>query len=395
MPDEEQVDQLLAMYDSDFDQLVSPDELSAFLSRGLSRREPVQVIDVGEEPGTLVGNSPWGRLDADADFTLDAQELMAASKALSTLDFNGDGIIAKPEAQQPTAMGNNATAMNQNSMFETRTLQVADTAIGSADGEQQRAARRKMSLSILDHYTFLDAIPKDQWSAWHATRWQLVDTDGDQLLNREELKGLADLEPDLRLVLRFPPMVPQDEMLRGKSEPQILYAVSTDESLRLKADRENEQAAASSQKAVTHRRWISHGNSGRVRTPGLIADVEVQDLFSRRGQELLRQRLSAALQDSQLRSFLVNQLELDDDAFDLLDLDEDQMLDDKEFQRAWRWLSVRQGSRTSVRWMKAAMPWFRVLDEDGDGRLIAREVGASGADAHCFGRGQKRGIDAD
>lgn len=344
--EEDQVDQLISMYDRVRDDIATVEELGPFLSRGLSRNDPLQITDIGVAPDATPNQSPWGELDSNEDYVLSRDELQNIGRAVLRFDYNGDSVVTLQEVNQSRAMAMQDTGAMQRSLLDANTLFVAED-IDATDETVMNKAVRRLSNAILGHYTFLDGVPRDSWVSWSDARWSLLDNDADASLSRRELEQVATLAADLTVYCRFPSLNQADQEL-------WLWCES----------------------ATTGggRSWNRSKLGGRMTTTGFVGEVAIEDVFGRDGRRVLRQRLEAAFKDTQLQSFFAQQLQLKDIAFGLLDADEDQQLSDEEFESAWRWLTARQGSRVLARWMTAARPWFQMLDANGDSRLTEMEL---------------------
>lgn len=350
LADEEQQDQLISMYDTARDDLVSTDELAAFLSRGLSRGSPMQISVNGAALDEDPNESPWGPIDANQDHSLDLSERQGCREEILRFDFNGDGIVTVQELSQVSRPQTQAS-MRMGSLLDTTTLLVADGIQAEPISEREKAVRR-VAQSLLNQYSFLDDIVRDQWSAWTDSRWFALDTSRDGILSRIELERIAELPSDAHISLRLPAWDADENTPTGTA------SLTAEDNIQ-------------SPRPV---KWQSTRDGGRLSGLGCIIETRLEDAFSLQAKQMLRQQLQAALADAQLRTLISRQLQLQDGAFQLLDTDGDQMLDDEEFQRVWRWLNSRQGTRLLVRSTTSSRAWFPVFDQDGDGRIIATEL---------------------
>ncbi len=381
--DEDQVDQLVGMYDVQRDDVVTLDELGAFLSRGLARNASLIVDDIGAAPDSAVNQSPWGRTDLNQDHTLDESELSELSGTVMQFDFNGDTIVSAQEINQAQGDQMAGDSMSRSTMLETSTLATAED-LEAKDPEEMNKAVRQLARTVLQHYTFLDGIPRQQWSSWPDSRWELLDANQDQLLQGRELDQLATLPVDVQIYLRFPAQKLPDPDGREKD------SATTDGTVAMNVREQAAQVDEAPNDAYQMWAWGAEDGQqfnwqvtpggGRIDVGGCSLDIAVQDAFSGDGPRMLKQQLSAALKEPQLQAFFRNQLQLQDDSFELLDADGNEQLDDKEFDRVWRWLSSRQSSRLLGRWMTSARPWFQLMDADGDRRLTPVEVAQVSAD---------------
>lgn len=340
--EEDQKSQLITMYDEERDDNVSLEELGPFLSRGLARSTPLQITDIGNAPDADPTLSPFGKIDQNSDYTVTADELEDIEKVISQFDYNGDAIVSAQEvARNDTTDSNNSMSM---SMLETNTMLVVAP---GKDEEEISINLRRYAGRIHEHYTFLSGIPREEWSAWTDERWQVLDENADQLLVRNEVEKIFDIPADVEIRVRLPALEETD----GKAQVWVLNS--------------DMQLLDS---------WVSKDQSSKFELGGLNVKLDLEDAFTGSGPKQLRGQLANALKEPQLKNFFTQQLQLQEDAFELIDTDENEELSDEEFERVWHWLSARQGSRLISRWMTARRPWFQLLDVDSDNRLSAYEI---------------------
>ncbi|MEM7475527.1 MAG: hypothetical protein AAF483_11105, partial [Planctomycetota bacterium] len=340
-------DQIISMYDTEADKAVSLDELKPFLSRGLSRNNPLQISDIGVAPNADTASSPWGSLDRDDNYSLDAEERSKLESSLERYDYNGDAIVSLLELNENRTMQTAGDGMSSmRSMLDTTTL-LLPVNTDSEDVSERKSARRSFSRRLMERYTFSIDIPRDSWSSWSDERWAMLDSNEDEVLDREELEQAIDLPADNVLYLSFPGLSSQSDM-----------------EFKLHCQSVHSEAGS----------WSTTVSGGKIGAAHFTCNLEVQDAYTKNSRELLRTRLEAALKDTQLQTIFTSQLQLQDGAFGLIDPNDDKKLDEDEFQRVWNWLSSRQGARLIVRWMLSERPWFHILDENGDQRLTEVEL---------------------
>lgn len=341
--EEDQVEQLISMYDTERDNIVTEDEFAPFLSRGLARNRPLQISDIGNAPDASISRSPWGDADRNQDYALDEEERSSIHESIVKYDYNGDAIVAMQELNQARGMQMQQQGSNS-TLLETSTLVIAE-GVDAEDEQEAKQAIRRISRSVLEHYTFLEGIPRQEWTAWSDARWKALDENEDGILVRAELEKLISMDADTRLVVRFP-------NLEEAEAEVVVWSDGLDDD----------------------HRWNASNRGGRLQSGGAIAEIQIDDGFSKEGRQVLRTQLEAALTNAQLQAFFTNQLQLSEDAFVLLDSDEDETLSSEEFNRVWRWLSARQGTRLMARWMTTGTPWFQLIDANGDQRLTELEI---------------------
>ncbi|MCA9130030.1 MAG: hypothetical protein KDB22_23240 [Planctomycetales bacterium] len=346
LADEEQRDQLISMYDTARDDLVAPEELRPFLTRGLSRSSPLQISDVGASPEARIGSSFWGLLDQDKNGSLSADEAQQIGESLGQYDYNGDSVVSAAELADYRRRQNSEVTMNRSMLLQESTLLIVNEDAATEELAIERDAK-SVANKLMQHYSFLPELSRELWPRWSDDRWKLFDTNADGTVNRNELaKGLMTQTADILVWVQLPDPLSDP----GKALVHTEFTVPT---------------------SATH--WLSSRDGGRLQDSALLTAIEFSDTFSRASQIAIRGQLQAALGNIQMQTFIRDRLQLAEHAFDLLDADSDKQLSDEEFRRVWRWLSARQSSRVVVRWMVDADPWFRLLDVDADLRVSASE----------------------
>ena len=105
VPDEDQQAQVIAMYNTNAGEEVEETELSAFLSRGLTRSSALRFTDIGRSPETFPSNSPWQQLDLNQDTVLDKSEIAAITNTLARFDVNSDRTLSIAELRSDSMSG--------------------------------------------------------------------------------------------------------------------------------------------------------------------------------------------------------------------------------------------------------------------------------------------------
>ncbi|MEM8734865.1 MAG: hypothetical protein AAGG44_11610 [Planctomycetota bacterium] len=378
VPDDEQEDQIFSMYDEGQDREVTLAEFQNFLSRGLSRRSALQVTDGGAEDGADSQESPWGDIDQNQDYAIDGEEGASVPKAVAKYDLNGDSIVSLQELNQPNSAGQANMGMRYSSMLDVNTLYIAD-GLFDDDPDERLDEEKALARKILEHYTFLEGIERAQWSSWSDERWDELDANEDGLLNRSELRAMSKQDPECRLAIYLPPAQAMVKVEGSNSEgsmasstmgPDAMATTGMEVLALTPAEKDGEQLSPA---------WLSVAEGGRLSLNGFVLQLDVEDVYGTANANLLRQRLEMALTNEQFASFASSQLQLQEDAFDLIDEDDDDKLSDAEFHRVWRWLTVRQSARALGRWMTVKHPWFQLLDLSGDKKLSQKELADAAA----------------
>lgn len=361
--DDERRDQLISMYDSQRDDIVSRDELREFLSRGLSRSSPVQVADVGNSLDSRDA-SPWGPLDTNEDYVLDATENEQIMQRFMTLDRDGDGTLTLAEARP--AMTAQTAMMQTTSVLSAKTLYALESAPDSAEIQNRSRQLSNLAGRLIEHYTFLSELSAEQWPSYPDHRWKELDKDGSGGIDRYELRRLFDLPADLSVYLRF------DQEFEGG---YVVYAESTDSQPTASPNLEqNDRGVEDEPNAVANvLTWTETDRGGRLDAAGLCVQIQVEDLFTSASREMVLSQVGMALKNPQLATQLQTRFELGDEAIEFADRDGDSELSSSEAATLWQWLTARQGTRLAARWMLAPEPWFQLLDKDGNDRITREE----------------------
>ena len=334
VPEGEQREQLIGMYNKDGDDEVDDDELSAFLTRGLAREAAFRFTDIGFAPGTTASRSPWEQLDSNRDSSLDKSEIADIPTVAARFDLNEDRIISLAEMQSNRST-QSSEMMGSSSFLDTK----------SAIEVRVDQKPRQVAQQLLEHYTILGSISRVQWPSWSDTKWNEFDVDGDQQITSDELEQITTVKPDLDIRIQF----------------QINAEAGCTMS-----------ATAGAESNLT---WTSRlETAGQASSNSVVLAVVVTDSYAAANRASLRGQLTNALSNPQIAIVVRNQLKLSENAFDVLDADKDDKLSDEEFENAWEWLTAIRGSRILARWMFTDSAWFRMADVDANGRLTQLEL---------------------
>jgi Ca2+-binding EF-hand superfamily protein len=364
IPDENQREQVISLYDTLRDGMVQDEELPAFLSRGLARSGPLQLSDRGYAADHDPSQSPWGIGDANQDFSLNLMEKKQFLAALEQLDLNADAILSRTEllgepGQTSMSMGNNV----RSSMLRAVTLMSAEPTQASDQAGESSKHARKLASDLLRHYTFLAEVSREQWANWTEEQWNGLDKNQNQQLDTFELQKIVECPAHLELYIAFPTISSAaDEAsteLRHPLHVRLLDSAFT---------------------------WHENATGGHLAGRNCSLRIELQDNFSQEGKQQLRQQLTQALANEQVQAFLTQRWQLGTTAFELVDTDQDEKLSEQELDRVWQWLASRQGSRLLAQWMLSSQPWIQLADTNADLRLSQLELQAFVADVQQLDR---------
>ncbi len=331
VPNADQRREVLAMYNNDGNETVEATEFAAFLTRGLSRGSAIRFTDIGNEPSPT-GSDAWlGPLDANRDNQLDGSEVDAAELVVNRLDTNGDRIVNLEETRTATLMAN---------MTPAATSLLENTSTVLFEGKKAKGAAGR----VLQHYTFLEAIERQEFWAIGEARWKSIDSNNDGQVSVNEIVSMESGDPDVRVEVQFasdtanPP-----KMTVSCRRPELQFNTLG-------------------------------GGRGQLRGPSIAVDIAINDTFNDLTRRILRQQLVAARNNPAVAAALQAQLQLGPMAMELVDANQDKQVDDAEFERIWNWLSRSRMYRCLARWVAVAdNGWFIWFDQDGDNRIIERE----------------------
>ncbi len=392
--DDEQEDQLIGMYDVQRDDIVADDELEQFLSRGLSRSGALQVT----ETGSATGLSPWGPADLDADFLLSEEEAEEMAEAIRELDRDGDGLVTRAEVESsddPSAM-----AM-QSGLLQSRSLFVVDGV--AAEEEKEESERLKgfanPAVRVLQHYTFLSEVPREQWSNWRDAQWQVLDKDESGSVDRYEMQRLVLAPAHAILYVRFPSGVAESTVTESmqasggsatedppREAPAIMMMACEflgraqsespvpDSSDPIQPDSEEAGKKEAGRIEDQPASFSASAPYALLRDGSIVLELEIADRFSQSTRKSLRRSIEAALGNAQARAAVTQQLSVTTEGLMLADSNGDKKLSEIEMDSVWRWMSARQSARMIARWSLVESPWFVLLDTDGSRSLDVSEL---------------------
>jgi Ca2+-binding EF-hand superfamily protein len=332
--DAAQVDQLVAMYDKDKNGLVEPEELTLYLTRGLSRTAPLSLADIGNEPANNDSESPFGPMDVDKDNALSKDELEGAGGVLSKFDFNGDSIVSLTELGSTDEVQMVANR-RMGRMLKSSSLIFEPPSSSLEDNATRKKGFQRKIVELMEFYSFLGEIERDQWPSMSDSQWASLDANGDERLSKTELLAIFSCPPMVKVAMRLPT---PDE----KSGKPAWFVESADGSFA----------------------WKASESTSEVSSGTCCVKFDFEESFTDFARTVLRTQLNESLNNPQLQQFLMQQLQLREGAFEIADANRDSKLDDDEFAKVWKWLTARQSARLQSRWMVSASPWFQLLDRD-------------------------------
>ncbi len=343
LPSDENRDQLLNMYDQARDNRVGKEELLEFLTRGLIRNPRIGLSEVPDNSAD--GMSIFDPCDRDGDGELSKAEVEQLEKSLMRFDFDGDFVISR---QELTAIGGQT---DQRMSMADRSIVTSSSFLPWNSAEPTSSAS-----DVLQHFTFLDKVARENWHAWPAERWQALDANGDQALTRTELIKLGEAPSHVELLVRLPGIhTPLEKSMHGQDNS----------SLRLDANLNS---------SATTQSWQPNGaNAGRFHCDTCILRVKVNGITD----EFLgffTNQLRTAMNDPQTAAVLRAQLELGSAAIEVVDADKDSKLSDSEINSAWRWLLSFRQLRIAARMRVANSAWLELLDRDQNSLITQAEI---------------------
>lgn len=348
--------------DFDGDGKIQIDELTGLLGSG---DETLGMLRFADDSRTSAGNfaSPWGPIDLDQNHCLDSSEIQSAAELMFDLDLDGDSNISRAEILPEPTQGSAMISRGSQPMLAVLSVMVESEEDRSTEATKRQRALKRKATDLLQHYTFLGVINREEWSGCSDRLWKQLDASGDQQLDVQEVAKIFDVEPDYRLGLKLP-------AIESSLSPKAQAASG---SMTVSPNAEPAQDLAQwflVPKAPDEQYdWRSLGESCCFQADGLHLLARVEDAFGLGLQRLIRAQLDSALRNPQLEAAITSQLQLSAGAFDLLDSDGDDSLSDEEFSQVWNWLVSRQLSRLQANWSVASESWFQLLDQDLNARL--------------------------
>lgn len=331
VPTDEQRQQLFSLYDTNKDQLVAIEEFQAFLTRGLSRAAQLRVVRGRSTAALLDTPSAWGPIDRNADSELTAEERSLVLPTMLQYDFDGDRIITAAELRSVNDTSNGRMAASSSG----RMMDV--TAVLSLDP----AKPALMTQALFEHYTFTETIPLSSFFSWPQSRMRQLNTDGDGELTKLEMRELSGGAPDCVISATFPNSITGTSASVNATVAQIIDAST----------------------------WVSSPTGGRLNFPGCIMTVQWKDAHDPTLRTYVERQLAASLDNPQLSSLLVSQLDLKEGALELL-----RERGEKAGESAWAWLVAPRHWHITVSWTLPDAPWFELMDANGDQRLVVAEL---------------------
>lgn len=226
--------QLTKKYDANKDEVASPLEVLALLTRGLSAKG-IALDEDNQYRNENRDRTPlFVALDVDANGRLSQEESSEAASRLLRLDLNGDFLLSRDELASAQASVGNAT-----SGLRVEALPV----VVIADRDPQRSTE-----IVNDHYGGSKGIPKSAWSNC-APLFDAIDSNQNGTLNRTELHSIWRQKAQLVLEVDWstqnkemtPPSSLSNEALavriRSDQQPGTHWNLGTEGEARIENDR--------------------------------------------------------------------------------------------------------------------------------------------------------------
>ncbi len=337
VPTAEQREQLRGLYDANNNEKVDEAEFQAFVTRGLSRTPHLKFSKRRPALPLVQNESLWGPIDLDDDGELTKAELEQTKQSLMRYDFDSDRILTLAEFRSAQESDPNmATGSARSSVYDEAPAHLWDA-----------AKPEPMAKAIIEHYSLSRGLARDQCYAWPKQRMEQLDIDKDDVLIPSELRNVTDEQLDGTLQLSFP-----DALSSGA---------------------ENLSAHYHSIDKMDATCWLGHPEGGRVTLDGCIVTVVTADGQDPARRDAFMSQLERFENDAQLRTVLMQALELKDGAFDTLDaMAAERQKSDGEL--AWSWLVAPRQWHVQITCSASLSPWFELIDHNGDRKLSMSEV---------------------
>jgi Ca2+-binding EF-hand superfamily protein len=343
--DEEQRIQLIEMYDTNRNRIVDHDELPRFLTRNVGGSRSFSLRSSNEFRSTNRTRSPVRRLlDADHNGAITTDEMQAAPSRLFDRDADDDEIVTLADMK-------NTVARAQPQMSNQRRVNSPDTAISISP----RTRWGYVSYALQETYAYGERVAADDIPLTPEVV-ELLDENGNQLIDNNEVKTLADIPAHLVLEVAF--FNPVDTESPASPTIQI---ISTSDSLASSLDARSQ-----------------HSNRVSFDLPG--ADVT---FFVNEDPSLTNRSQTVSAQFSMLDADGNGYIDADEYSgqllgisipFESIDRDGNGMISEKEVGDLieQRQAVVRSQIRARAADQEDAL--FTALDTNSDGRLTAREI---------------------
>jgi EF hand len=362
-PDQSQ--QIIGMYDANKDGQVQVEELELFLTRGLSRSMPFVLQDAGVQPGR--DNNSLGILDTNNDNVLSIDEMQQAKALLGKYDYDGDSSITLGElVGQASAMTGPMSANPARSMLSTKSLvfeTIQNDDAQTAAAEDRKEQQRKIN-QLLEHYSFLGTISREQWTNWPDEQWGLVDKNRDGSVDKRELLEVFRLTAPVTIALQLPDPRHPESSVRWYFKSSLATNL-----------------------------WHAQRSSGQFSSAMTNLQINLDDGINFSQRNLLRTRLNQALKEAPLKQVLLQQLDLKENALSVADEDGDQSISEAEALEVWTWIIARGAARLQGRWQVSANPWFQLIDQNHNQIVSEVELSQLSGQFSRYDKSQDQEID--
>lgn len=338
---------LVELYDVNRNGIVDRDEAPRFLTRNAGGSRSFSLMSSNEYRGYNQFDAPTLHvLDRDGDGRLSENEVFDAPAALRRHDANADDILIPGEIQS-TLLASVALQMPNRRRAAPESAYVID------DHTQWES----LLYSLSELYAFGGELTKDSFSE-RAGLFESLDANQDGLIDRDELKAVARLEPHIRLEVHFG----SDAGAQQGSDPEPPR-------LRL--------SYVASELAIGEKSWLVHDTRVAISLPDTKITFFVNDAAG--GDFRAQAQMQIATYDANGDAYLVPS-EIPDGlpgiaaSWEALDEDGDGKLYLEELAI---FLHDRTGTALcQIRARAADQPdaLFAALDADLDGRLETREL---------------------
>ena len=225
---------------------------------------------------------------------------------------------------------------------------------------------KQIAAGLLQRYTILDSVPRESWPSWNDAQWAEFDANADGKLVRSELERIVTVAPNFEIKIQF------HNVTAPTTPPN-----SADSTMSRMADSATAPVTSMTALIAPNQKftWTSREKiEGQVSGESFTLSANINDSFTVATRAALRSQLAAALTNPQVAAAFRSQLQLSENAFEVLDADKDSKLSDEEFDAVWLWFTTTRGSRVLARWFLADSIWFQLADADGDSRLTEAEL---------------------
>ena len=343
--DDEQMTQLIEMYDTNRNSLVDRTELPRFLTRNVAGSRSFSLRSSNEFRGDNRTRSPVRRLlDIDRNGAITTEEMAAAPSRLFDRDADDDEILVLTDIKD-------TVEQMQPQMSNQRRVNAPDTAISIHD----RTRWGYVSYALQETYAYGDRVGADDIPLTPELV-ELLDANNNSLIDNNEVSKLAEVPAHLVLQIDF-----FDASQVDRSANPTIEIVSATESLQSVLDKARQYSTRISFElpGADVEFFVNEDPSFANSTQVLQNQFDMLDADN-------NEYIDADEYSGQVLGFDLPFAALDADSNEMIQLDELTAIIEQRQSVTRAQIRARAADREDA--------LFTALDTNGDGRLTAREI---------------------